>query len=161
MIDRIKAFLIDRKARPTGGRAQRSMDEFQLAAAALLIEVATVDNRFDDDERDRITAFARDRLGLSEQEAATLIDAASAKVSESTQLFAFTQSITAGFSYEERVLLMQILWEVALADGAVDPFEDQLLRRIAGLIHVTDRDRGTARKQAQLALRGARRGQAT
>ena len=51
---------------------------------------------------------------------------------------------------------MQTLWEVAQADGTVDPFEDQLLRRIGGLIHVTDRDRGMARKQAQAALRGGR-----
>ena len=156
MIDRIKSFLIDRKARATGGHAQHSVDEFHLAAAALLVEVATVDDRFDDDERTRIAAFARDRLGLNEQEAATLVATATEEAAEATQLFAFTRAIAANFSYDERVRLMQTLWEVALADGAVDPFEDQLLRRIGGLIHVTDRDRGTARKQAQLALRAAR-----
>ncbi len=156
MIDRIKSFLIDRKARATGGHARHSTDEFQLAAAALLVEVATVDERFDDVERGRIVGFARDRLGLSDEEAATLVDVATAEVAEATQLFAFTRSITTGFAYDERVRLMQTLWEVALADGTVDPFEDQLLRRIAGLIHVTDRDRGTARKKAQAALRAAR-----
>jgi len=156
MINRIKSFLIDREARPAGGHARRGADEFHLAAAALLVEVATVDERFDDAERARIVAFARDRLGLSDEEAATLVQLAAAEVAESTQLFGFTRSITAGFSYDERVRLMQTLWEVALADGAIDPFEDQLLRRIGGLIHVTDRDRGTARKQAQAALRAAR-----
>jgi len=156
MIDRIKSFLIDRKARAAGGNARHNSDEFHLAAAALLVEVATVDDRFDDEERDRIAAFARDRLGLSDQEAATLVEAASAEVAEATQLFAFTRSIAAGFSYDERVRLMQTLWEVALADGEVDPFEDQLLRRIGGLINVTDRDRGSARKQAEAALRAAR-----
>lgn len=155
MMDRIKHFLIDRKARPSH-HAQHSADEFQLAAAALLVEVATVDESFDDAERGRIALFARDRLGLSEQEAATLVETATAEVSQATQLFAFTRSIAAGFSYDERVQLMQTLWEVALADGTVDPFEDQLLRRIAGLIHVTDRDRGAARKQAETALRAAK-----
>jgi uncharacterized tellurite resistance protein B-like protein len=156
MIDRIKSFLIDRKARATGGHAQHSMDEFHLAAAALLVEVATVDEAFHDAERGRIIGFARDRLGLTDEEAATLVETATAEVADATQLFSFTRLITAGFSYDERVRLMQTLWEVALADGAVDPFEDQLLRRIGGLIHVTDRDRGTARKRAQAALRGAR-----
>lgn len=156
MIDRIKSFLIDRKARTSAGHAQHSVDEFHLAAAALLVEVATVDQTFDEAERGRIVGFARDRLGLSEEEAATLVETAAAEVAEATQLFGFTRSIAAGFSYDERVRLMQTLWEVALADGTVDPFEDQLLRRIAGLIHVTDRDRATARKQARAALRGAR-----
>ena len=54
-----------------------------------------------------------------------------------------------GFSYEERVALMETLWEVVYADGHADPFEDQLMRRIGGLIAVTDRDRGHARKRAQ------------
>jgi len=156
MIDRIKTFLIDRKARATGGHARHSTDEFHLAAAALLVEVATVDDRFDDDERARIAAFARDRLGLSEQEAETLVAAATEQVAEATQLFAFTRTITAGFSYDERVRLMQTLWEVALADGEVDPFEDQLLRRIGGLIHVSDHDRGSARKRARNAVRAGR-----
>jgi uncharacterized tellurite resistance protein B-like protein len=45
--------------------------------------------------------------------------------------------------------LMETLWRVVLADGHVDPHEDQLLRRIAGLIYVTDRDRGLARQRAK------------
>jgi len=156
MIGLLKSLLSDRGARASIGDAGHGADEFQLAAAALLVEVATVDDRFDEAERGRIAAFARDRLGLGEDEAAALIEAATAATAESAQLFGFTRAIVAGFSYDERVRLMQTLWEVALADGAVDPFEDQLLRRIGGLIHVTDRDRGMARKLAQQALRAGR-----
>ena len=124
-------------------------DERHLAAAALLVEVATVDTRFDDAERMRIVAFARDRFSLSEEEAQTLLAAAQAEVDGATQLYAFTTAIKNGFSYEERVALMESLWEVVYADGRADPFEDQLMRRIGGLICVTDRDRGHARKRAQ------------
>ena len=155
MIDRIKAFLIDGKARPVQRGKSHTHDELQLAAAALLVEVAMVDRSFDDTERGRVEEFVRGRLGLSSEETATLLRAAEDEVDGATQLFAFTRLIGRGFSYEERVALMQTLWEVALADGAVDPFEDQLLRRIGGLIHVTDRDRGVARKRAEAALRGA------
>lgn len=124
-------------------------DEQQLAAAALLVEVATIDRQFDDTERQRIIEFVRSRFALSVSEADALIGAAQSAVEKSTQLYAFTTAIKNGFSYEERVTLMESLWEVVYADGQADPFEDQLMRRIGGLICVTDRDRGIARKKAQ------------
>jgi uncharacterized tellurite resistance protein B-like protein len=132
---------------PAGGEGR--LDERQLAAAALLIEVATVDTRFDDAERARIAAFVRDRFSLSEDEVEALLAAAQAEVDGASQLYAFTTAIKNGFSYDERVALMESLWEVVYADGCADPFEDQLMRRIGGLICVTDRDRGHARKRAQ------------
>jgi len=124
-------------------------DGRQLAAAALLVEVATVDARFDAEERARILAIVRDRFSLGGDAAEALLAAARAKVDGSTQLYAVTTAIRNGFTYEERVALMESLWEVVYADGRADPFEDQLMRRIGGLICVTDRDRGQARKRAQ------------
>lgn len=129
-------------------RGEGGPDERQLAAAALLVEVATVDTRFDDSERARIVAYVRERFGLSGPDAEALITAAQAAVDGSTQLYRFTSAVKNGFSYEERVALMESLWEVVYADGRADAFEDQLMRRIAGLICVTDRDRGQARKRA-------------
>lgn len=124
-------------------------DDLQLAAAALMVEVAAVDENFDSAERERIFAFVRERFGIAKEAANTLIETASHEVDGSAQLYAFTAAIRNGFTYEERVELMESLWRVVLADGRVDPYEDQLLRRIAGLIYVTDRDRGQARKRAE------------
>jgi len=128
-------------------------DEQQLAAAALLVEVATVDSRFDERERQRIMDFVRSRFSLSDAEAQALIEAARSEVAGSTQLYAFTTAIKMGFSYEDRVALMESLWEVVYADGIADPFEDQLMRRIGGLICVTDRDRGITRKRVKMRQR--------
>ena len=122
-------------------------NEKQVAAAALLVEVATVDARFDDAERQRIMDFVKSRFSLSDQEAQVLLDTAKSEVEGATQLYAFTSAIKNGFSYEDRVALIESLWEVVYADGKADPFEDQLMRRIGGLICVTDRDRALARKR--------------
>ena len=86
-----------------------SRDEQQLAAAALLVEVATIDRQFDDTERQRIIEFVRSRFSLSDAEADALIGAAQSAVEQSTQLYAFTTAIKNGFSYEERVALMESL----------------------------------------------------
>ena len=147
MINRIKAFFVDQKALPGGEGGHHTVDEFHLAAAALLVEAASIDGAFDDAERARILDFAGRRLGLSEMEAKTLLQAAETAAGNSTQLFGFTSTIKNNFSYEERVELIETLWEVVYADGTADPYENQLMRSIGGLIHVTDRDRGLARKR--------------
>ena len=84
---------------------------------------------------------------LTAEEAETLLQAAEQADDQSVQLLGFTRAIKDNFSYEERVGLIEMLWEVVYADGKVDEFESQLMRRIGGLIYVTDRDRGIARKQ--------------
>jgi len=147
MINRIKEFFLDQNARPGSGGGRYTVDEFHLAAAALLVEAACVDGTFDASERSRIVDFAERRLGLNGEETQTLLSAAENVVSDSTQLFGFTSTIKNGFSYEERVALVEALWEVVYADGEADAYEQQLMRRIGGLIYVTDRDRGLARKR--------------
>ena len=66
-------------------------------------------------------------------------------VGESVQILRFTRTVKDRFSYQERVDLIEMLWEVVYADGVSDAFENQLMRRIGGLIYVSDRDRGEAR----------------
>ena len=128
--------------------AGEAVDGVQLAAAALLVEVATVDRDFDDAERARILAFVQERFSLEDEIAAQLLSKAESEVEGSVQLYAITSAIRQGLSYEDRVELMECLWHVAYADGEADPFEDQLMRRIGELIYVTDRDRGETRKKA-------------
>ena len=146
MISRLRT-LFGQSSEVLSGATRSQQDEQQLAAAALLVEVATVDESFDELERQRIIEFVRSKFTLSESEAGALLDVAKSEVDGSIHLYAFTSAIKNGFSYKDRVALMESLWEVALADGKVDPFEDQLMRRIGGLICVTDRDRGLARKR--------------
>jgi uncharacterized tellurite resistance protein B-like protein len=77
-----------------------------------------------------------------------LVEAAEQRVRDTAQYFPFTREISKRLSMEQRVGIIEMLWEVAYADGVLDPHEDMLLRQIAGLIHVPDRERGLARKRA-------------
>jgi uncharacterized tellurite resistance protein B-like protein len=65
------------------------------------------------------------------------------------QLLEFTRTIKDGFSYEERIHLMEMLWEVVYADEVVEAHEASLMRQIAGLIYVDDRDSGIARSRVR------------
>ena len=132
-------------------------DAVHLAAAALLAEVAFGDAHFADGERAAIERLVRERFALSEAAARRLVEAAGEKASDSTHLLRFTRVIKDNFSPDERIELIEMIWEVVYADGELHEYEDSLLRRIAGLIYVSDRDRGAARKRAleRIGARGA------
>lgn len=150
MLDRFLAFFEGRKAAPRG--AGHTPDEFHLAAAALLVHAATADAIFDATERARIEWLCTERFGLKPAEAKALIAAAEREVDDAVQLLRFTRTIKDGFGYEERVHLMEMLWEVVYADEVVEAHEAQLMRRIAGLIYVEDRDSGIARSRVRARL---------
>ncbi len=126
----------------------KSEDELKVAVAALLVEAGRMDQDFKDSERKTIAALLADRFEMSTEETEALIRKADKKVDDTEQYFPFTRDINLHMSGEERVHVIEMLWSVAYADGTLDPYEDALIRQIAGLIHVTDRDRMQARKRA-------------
>ena len=147
MISRIKSFFVDHHARTDAADGHHTADEFHLAAAALLVHAASVDANFDDDERATIIRLIETKLDMSPAEAKALFETAHAAADRSIELHGFTHAVKNGFSYDERVELIEMLWEVVYVDGKLDEFEAQLMRRIGGLIYVDDRDRGMARKR--------------
>jgi len=126
----------------------KDLDQIEYAAAALLIEVAAVDKKFELDERAKILEYVKEKFSLEDNVAQKLISKAEAEVEGAVQLYGVTKALRNGLDYKDRVELMECLWAIAYADGEADPFEDQLMRRIGELIYVTDRDRGEARKRA-------------
>ncbi len=149
MINRVKALFVERHGAPQAAGTGHSQEELRIAAAALMVEAAQLDDNFDAQERDKIRELVAERFELGAEESDSLIEAAEARVAESSQLHGFTRVIKAKFSLEERIDLMEMLWEVVYADGELHHYEANLMRRLAGLLHVSDRDVGAARKRAQ------------
>jgi uncharacterized tellurite resistance protein B-like protein len=143
MMDRLFAWLKDGESElPHGG------DELQLAVAALLLEAAVVvDGDFDPHEREIVRRLLQRCFALSPDDAQLLIAAAERRVEMSAQLFGFTSTVNSRVSRERKIEIIEMLWEVAYADGVLDPLEDTLLRRIAGLIDVSDHERGEAKRR--------------
>lgn len=124
-----------------------------MATACLLVEAAQMDDDFDIGERAKIGELVQRRFGLSAADSDSLLQAAEEKVAQSVEIFGFTREIKDTCSPEERIEVMEMLWDVAYADGELHDLEANLMRRLAGLLHVTDRDSGLARKRV-LARRG-------
>ena len=150
MLAKLKSFLFEANDRAGGGVASgHTHEELHLAAGALMVEAARLDGHFDEDERAKIHDVLRNRFDLDEDATTTLIGAAVAAADNIPEIFGFTRTIRQHFTHEERIELMDMLWEVAYADGKLHDYEASLLRQITGLLYVTDQESGAARKRAQ------------
>jgi uncharacterized tellurite resistance protein B-like protein len=146
MFARLKRLLTETSSESDGKRSH-SFEERQLAAAALMVEAARLDDDFDAEERARIEALLQDHFALSAEEAGDLLAAGEKASDDSIEWQGFTRKIKDGFAPEERVSLIEMLWEVAYADGVLHDYEASLIRRITGLVYVSDRESGEARKR--------------
>lgn len=129
-----------------------TQDEAHIATAALLIEAALSDDDYQDVERDAIVSVLVRHYKISDADARELVQEAEKAQAASEQLFYFTRTVKDSFPIETRVQMIEMLWEIAYADGVLSKFEANLVRRIAGLIYVSDRDRATARKRVMARL---------
>jgi uncharacterized tellurite resistance protein B-like protein len=144
MLDRVLDFLGSGKP----PAAAQIGNQLELAVAALMIEAARMDETFDADERAAIEALLARKFSLPPARVHQLVAAAEKAVHDSTQYFPFTREICNQISPEDRIHIVEMLWQVAYADGVLDPHEDMLVRRLSGLIHVPDRERAIARQRA-------------
>ena len=142
MIDHIKALITG--AATADGTAT---DDVPAAAAALVIEAAVLDGEFDTDERRTIARLLAERFDLEASEVESLIEQGMEAVAHSVDLYGFTRVLKDGLPHEERGWIIEMLWEVAYADGKLHDYEANLVRRIVGLLHVPDRESGAARKR--------------
>ena len=142
MLGKLLAFL---NGEDSGGQPRH--DALQFAVAALLVEAAWRDDVFEPAERETIERVLVERFEITPEEAVALIKSASEN--RSNQLFGFTNKIVKVMDEADRIKLIEMLWEVAYADGVLHPDEDALIRRIAGLVFVSDQDRGAARRRVR------------
>lgn len=142
MIDKLKSFL---KGAPI--EAEDKSDDLQIAVVALLIRAATTDAEFGEEERAAIRRIALQSFSLEEEELDQLIGEAENAETETMDLHRWVQTIKQAYDEEERVGLIEKMWEVVYADGVLDDYEANLLRRVAGLIYVPDRASGQARQR--------------
>ena len=152
MLAKIRSLFFERGGRAEAEDGRHSHDELQLAAAALMVEAARLDGTFDETERAHIGSVLRQRFELDAAESQLLIEAAVGTVDAVPEIYGFTRTIRDHFSHDERIFMMQMLWEVAYADGELHEYEASLLRQVVGLLYVTDQESAVAREQARVRL---------
>ena len=121
-------------------------EELQLAAAALLVHASVVDGHADLEEQRKIKSLLQTRFNLDDEEFNRILQEAEAWERDSVDLYSFTSVISRELDQEGRQRIVEMLWEIVLADGVVHEYEADLVSRGADLLGVSPRDRVRLRK---------------
>lgn len=124
-------------------------EEVRLAAAALLVHATIVDGEVDRREGEVLRDVLERRFDLDKGRAGRLIKQAAEKEKEAVDLYGFTSVLTRRLDRQGRLKIVEMLWEVVIADGVIHEFEANLVWRAAELLGVTSRDRIMLRKQVE------------
>lgn len=136
MLKRIKTALGNITALHKKSATSDDADNLKFAVAILLVEVMHADHQLDEQEISMVIQLLQQQFGLDETAARALFSNANQKMKDVVSLHQYTSLINARLSHQEKKIFMTNLWRVVYADGQVDKYEEHLVRRVAGLIHI-------------------------
>lgn len=145
MLKEIKSFFADL----TGGKEMAHFDDndYRVAAAALLVHVATLEKELSEPSRAKLQALLKSRFELTDELTEELIDAAVAADHEAVDFYHFTSLLNRTLNEEGRQRIVEMMWEMVYADGRVSEFEDNVMWRVSDLLGVSTRDRIALRQE--------------
>ena len=114
----------------------------------LMIEAANTDGEIDQVEVDKIVTVLVHVFKEDIDEVNTAIKKAIENRNNSKSLFYYTSKINKQYTIEQKLILIEALWEIVLSDGKVHDYETSLIRRLSGLLYISDVNSGNARKRA-------------
>jgi len=121
----------------------------QLATAVMLVEVMRSDATFHDDEREAVLAALQEKFALDADEAHDLTERAHETARQAGDLFTFTSRINEHFDMQQKLRMIELMWDVAYADGHLADHERHVIWRVADLLHIPQGAYALARIRAR------------
>ena len=131
---------------------EENISNKSILVTALLIHAAKIDDNYTDVEKEIIKKALISLNAITLNEAEELLKKAEKIEQESNQIVAFTKEIKTN-SMEFRLKIIEILWKIVYSDGSSDSYESNLIRRVCGLLYVSDRDSGMIKLKVKNLLR--------
>lgn len=141
--------LFDSFIAPAAGTAADSEHQLQLATAVLLIEVMRADPDIGDAERAAAIAALRGKFALADDEIERLMELATTAAREAYDYQRFTALLNRAFDAERKVHIVELMWQVAYADGQLHAHESHVMRKVADLLYIPHADYITAKLRAR------------
>ena len=130
---------------------KENLDDQNVLVAALLIHAAKIDENYTDAEKTIIKTALINLKNINPDKAEELIKLAEKKEETSNQIVEFTREIKK-YSMKYRLNIIEVIWKIVYSDGVSDSFESNLIRRICGLLYISDKDNGIIKTKVQSLL---------
>ena len=142
MFDKLKS-IFDKKIE----EENEQFDTVQIAISTLMIQTAIYDGIFDEKEKSEILELIKKYFGLTEDQKLSLFKIAMKVNDNSNDMQQFTRVLNTNLSEDEKLNIIEMLWKIIISDGHIDDYENALIRKISGLLYISDRDVGRIKKE--------------
>jgi uncharacterized tellurite resistance protein B-like protein len=134
MLAKINAFFQSLNAGENS--ASSSELSLEIACSVLLCEVMLADGKLDKNEQEKLSLIISQQFNLASDEVSSIIEKAILLCESATDFYQFTSKLNEHYSVEQRVKMLDLLWQVAYADGHLDSIEEHIIRKIADLLRL-------------------------
>ena len=142
MFDKLKS-IFDKKIEEENDQ----FDTVQIAISTLMIQTAVYDGIFDEKEKSDILELIKKYFKLTEDQKLSLFKIAMKVNDNSNDMQQFTRVLNTNLSEDEKLNIIEMLWKIIISDGHIDDYENALIRKISGLLYISDRDVGRIKKE--------------
>ena len=142
MFDKLKN-IFDKKIKEENNQ----FDTIQIAISTLMIQTAVYDGVFDEQEKSKILELIKKYFNFNEDQKLSLFKIAIKVNDNSNDMQQFTRVLNDNLSEEEKLNIIEMLWKIIISDGHIDDYENALIRKISGLLYISDKDVGQIKKK--------------
>lgn len=137
MLNMIKRFFSIPKDQRMDQDEQYSGHDILVATCALFLEMATIDESFTKEETEKILLILKSKYGLSPEHADALVKEAKKELDDSIDLWQFTKKINENYSDEEKIKIIESLWQIVFVDEKMDKYENFLMHKLSTLLRLS------------------------
>ena len=136
MFDSIKKLFGTAQVEEDDKSGEGGLNRIMVATAAILLEVANIDEEFSIDERERIITILKSRFHLEDHYVVELVELSNEQRKKTIDLWYFTNIINQAYSSKEKEQIIESIWQVIYADGRLDKYEDHIVHKLSNLLHI-------------------------
>lgn len=137
MRDILKRFFGKPGGSTSVNNSQEVEHDIHVATCALFVEIARIDGKFTREEMETVLSILKEKYGLSRQHADILIAEAEKELEESVDLWQFARLINENYSNEEKIEIIETLWQIVYVDGKMDQYEHYLMNKLKNLLRIS------------------------
>ena len=137
MLESLKRFFSQSTVEQSKNETQAAEHDVRVATCALFVEMARIDEKFTQAEVDTILSILREKYGLSPEHADALLAEADRELEASVDLWQFARLINENYSVDEKIEIIETLWQMVYVDGKMDRYEHYLMNKLKNLLRLS------------------------
>lgn len=149
MLEKLKSILTGLKKDKRKAAESEPNNNIRLAATVVMLEAANADETCSKEELAHIEATIQTTFNLTEEESTEILKLANHSRKHEVDLWQFTNTINEELGYDEKIDIIEAVWQIIYTDGYLDKYEDYFVHQLAKLLRLSHNDLITAKMKVK------------